>query len=260
MQVYYLLMVKSNFVLAEKIVITEKNTLEEIFERQGRIYTFLNPVSYLLALENKELFGCFDGIFADGSILVLAIRLLYGKRVTRRSFDMTSIVPELLNYVTKNDKTIYIVASKQEAVDRAVEIIRECYPAVKIIGYRNGYFSSEEEMRMETEHIVELNPDFLIVGMGVLIQEDFLFRVKKNGYLGVGFTCGGFIHQTSKSEINYYPKWVNKMNMRFVYRMYKEKHTRKRYLLAAFLFPLKFIRERFFLQRYNKLLCHQNEK
>lgn len=86
---------------------------------------------------------------------------------------MTSIVPKLLDYVIENDKTIYIVASKQEAVERAVEIIRECYPAVKIIGYRNGYFSSEKEMRMEAEHIVELNPDFLIVGMGVLMQEDF---------------------------------------------------------------------------------------
>jgi len=253
-------MIKCNSVLIRKIVITEDFSLNEIFERRGRIYTFLNPVSYLLALENKEIFGSFNGIFADGSILVSAIRLLYSKRITRRSFDMTSIVPKLLDYVIENDKTIYIVASKQEAVERAVEIIRECYPAVKIIGYRNGYFSSEKEMRMEAEHIVELNPDFLIVGMGVLMQEDFLFRVKKNGYLGVGFTCGGFIHQTFKSEINYYPKWVDKINMRFVYRMYKEKHTRKRYLLAAFLFPLRFIGERFFWQRYNKLLCHQNEK
>lgn len=238
-------MVKSNFVIIEKIVVTEKSTLKEIFERQGQIYTFLNPVSYLLALENKELFGRFDGIFADGSILVFAIRLLYGKRITRRSFDMTSIVPKLFDYVTENDKTIYIVASKQEVVEKAVGIIKKSYPAVKIMGYRNGYFSSEEEMRMEIEHIVELNPDFLIVGMGVLMQEDFLLRVNRNGYLGVGFTCGGFIHQTSKNEINYYPRWVNKMNMRFIYRMYKEKHTRKRYLLAAFLFPLKFLRERF---------------
>ena len=253
-------MIKYKSVLIRKIAVTEDYLLSEIFNRKERIYTFLNPVSYLLALENKELFDCFDGIFADGSLLVAAIRLLYGKRITRRSFDMTSIVPKLFDYVSENDKTIYIVASKQEEVEKAVEIMKKCYPAVKIMGYRNGYFSSEEEIRMEIEHIVELNPDFLIVGMGVLIQEDFLFRVKKNGYLGVGFTCGGFIHQTSKNEINYYPKWVDKMNMRFVYRMYKEKHTRKRYLLAAFLFPPKFISERFFGQRYNKLLCHQNEK
>ena len=250
----------SRSVLIRKIISTEDFLLNEILERKGQIYTFLNPVSYLFALENKELFGRFDGIFADGSILVLAIRLLYGKRVTRRSFDMTSIVPKLLDYAVENDKTIYIVASKQVATERAVEIIRKCYPAVRIIGYRNGYFSSEEEMRIEAEHIVELNPDFLIVGMGVLMQEDFLYRVKRNGYLGIGFTCGGFIHQTSKNEINYYPRWVDKMNMRFIYRICKEKHTRKRYLLAAFLFPLRFIEERVFGQRYDKQLCHQNEK
>lgn len=239
-------MIKCKSVLIRKLVITEDFSLNEIFERRGRMYTFLNPVSYLLALENKEVFGCFDGIFADGSILVSAIRLLYGKRITRRSFDMTSLVPELLDYVCKNDKTIYIVASKKEEVERSIELIMKNHPTVRIVGYRNGYFSSDEEMRIEAEHIVELNPDFLIVGMGILLQEDFLYRVKRSGYLGVGFTCGGFIHQTSKNEINYYPRWVDKMNMRFIYRMYKEKHTRKRYLLAAFLFPVKFGRERFF--------------
>ena len=107
----------SRSVLIRKIISTEDFLLNEIFERQGQIYTFLNPVSYLFALENKELFGRFDGIFADGSILVLAIRLLYGKRVTRRSFDMTSIVPKLLDYAVENDKTIYIVASKQVATE-----------------------------------------------------------------------------------------------------------------------------------------------
>ena len=55
-------MIKCNSVLIRKIVITEDFSLNEIFERRGRIYTFLNPVSYLLALENKEIFGIFDGI------------------------------------------------------------------------------------------------------------------------------------------------------------------------------------------------------
>ena len=55
-------MIKCNSVLIRKIVITEDFSLNEIFERRGRIYTFLNPVSYLLALENKEIFGSFDGI------------------------------------------------------------------------------------------------------------------------------------------------------------------------------------------------------
>mgnify|MGYP002228405091 FL=1 len=120
------------------------------------------------------------------------------------------------------------MASKQEQVEKAVEIFCERYPKVKFAGYRNGYFANEDEMEQEAKHITELNPDFLIVGMGALMQEKFLLKVKRAGYQGIGFTCGGFIHQTSKNEIDYYPAWVDKTNLRFIYRMWKEPHTRKR--------------------------------
>ena len=232
--------------LVQKILAAESFSLDEVFTERGRIYTFLNPVSYLSALEHKPLFEGFDGIFADGSILVAAIRLIYGKRVTRRSFDMTSLAPELLSYAETHDKSVYIVASRQEQVEKAVGIFMERYPKLSVVGYRNGYFASEAEMEKEAERIAALNPDFLIVGMGIVMQERFLLKVHENGYQGIGFTCGGFIHQTAKNEIDYYPAWADKLNLRFVYRMYKEKHTRKRYLQAAFLFPARFICERLF--------------
>lgn len=232
--------------LTKIIIKTEGAIFKDIISEKGKIYTFLNPVSYLSAIDNKELFSKFDGIFADGSLLVSAIKLVYGTSVTRRSFDMTSIAPELLEYAENSGKTVYIVASKQEQVERAVEIFRERYPKLNIAGFRNGYFSSESEMDIEARKIAELNPDFVIVGMGILMQERFLLKVKDAGFKGIGFTCGGFIHQTAKNEIDYYPDWVDRTNLRFVYRMYKEPHTRKRYLQAAFLFPARFIWERLF--------------
>lgn len=233
-------------VLVDKIIKTDTFDEELLLETRGRAYTFLNPVSYLSALDNKELFAKFDGIFADGSILVSAIKLLYGKNVTRRSFDMTSMAPVLLDFANRNGKSVYIVASRQEQVEQAVEIFKERYPNLIFAGYRNGYFSSESEMDIEARKIAELNPDFVIVGMGILMQERFLLKVKDAGFKGIGFTCGGFIHQTAKNEIDYYPDWVDRTNLRFVYRMYKEPHTRKRYLQAAFLFPARFIWERLF--------------
>lgn len=233
-------------ILVNKIVSTERLTLSTLFTLNNKIYTFLNPVSYLSALDNKEIFGKFDGIFADGSLLVAAIKYAYHQTVTRRSFDMTSIAPELLHFAEISQRTLYIVASKQEQVERAVEIFKERYPKLRLAGYRNGYFSSEKEMAVEAEHITQLQPDFLIVGMGIIMQEKFLLKVKEAGYRGIGFTCGGFIHQTARNEIDYYPSWVDKMNIRFLYRMYKEKHTRKRYLQAAVLFPARFLYERFF--------------
>ena len=119
-------------ILISHILRTNLRGLDNLFMDKGKIYTFLNPVSYLMALDRKDLFGQFDGIFADGSILVAAIRLLYGITVKRRSFDMTSMAPELFRFAENNGKMLYIVASKQEQVEKAVEIFKERYPKLKL--------------------------------------------------------------------------------------------------------------------------------
>ncbi len=232
--------------LVKKLLEAKSADVFSLFQHQGSIFTFLNPVSYLDALKNKDLFSKFDGIFADGSVLVAAIRMLYGKKVERRSFDMTSVAPQLFDYAVQNNKSVYIVASKQEQVEKAVAIFKEKWTGLNIIGFRNGYFSSQEEQAQEAMHIAEVNPDFLIVGMGAVMQEKFLILAKEKGFKGVGFTCGGFIHQVAQGDMDYYPAWVDKWNLRFVYRFFKERHTRRRYLKAAFVFPARFIFERFF--------------
>ncbi len=232
--------------IVNTILKTNKEIGDTFIHSHNKIYTFLNPVSYLDALKNKELFFHYDGIFADGSLLVAAIRLLYGVKVTRRSFDMTSVAPQLFNHIQMNHKSIYIVASKQEQVEKAISILQDRYPNLNVVGFRNGYFNNEEEQDLEARYIVELAPDYLIVGMGAIIQEQFLLKVKDVGYNGVGFTCGGFIHQTARGEADYYPAWVDRMNIRFLYRMWKEPHTRKRYIMAGLIFPARFVWERFF--------------
>lgn len=229
--------------LVEKILRSDGLTMEELLERKGSIYTFLNPVSYLNAQKEKDLFQAFDGIFADGSLLVKAIRLLYGRKVMRRSFDMTSLAPVLLRYALQEGKRVAIIASKQEEVEQAVEIIRDQYPGIDITYWRNGYFSSATEIEAEARHIAGIAPDYLIVGMGIVLQEKMLLCAKKEGFEGIGFTCGGFIHQLCGGK-DYYPAWIDSHNLRFVYRMYKEPHTRSRYAKAAIIFPPVFTGER----------------
>lgn len=230
--------------IVDRLISSDTISLKKIFERNMSIYTFLNPVSYLDALNNKILFTKFDGIFADGGLLVKAVQLCYGKKIQRRSFDMTSLAPLLFNYAQKYGKTIAIVASTQDCIENAVKTLTILYPKLMIQYFRNGYFNTNEE-KMDTVHkIVLLKPDFLIVGMGIVKQEDFLLKVKDAGYLGVGFTCGGFIHQIAKDKAEYYPEWIDRHGLRFIYRMYKEPHTRYRYFKTAFVFPIIFLKER----------------
>lgn len=234
--------------LIAKIVESEEK-LNTLFERQSAIYTFLNPVSYLDAQKNVDLFVAFDGVFSDGVLLTNTIKGLYGMEVSRNSFDMTSIAPKLFDDAIKNGKSIYIVASKENEVRKAISILNDNYPELKIIGFRNGYFKDDADMDDAISKIIEMSPDYLIVGMGIVKQETFLLRAKNSGFKGIGFSCGGFIHQTSKNLINYYPNWVDKHDFRFLYRMLKEPHTRKRYFRASFVFPLVSFKNKFFSKK-----------
>lgn len=230
--------------LIEKILATDKMSVEELLKEGKGIYTFLNPVSYLDALKHKDLFVAFDGIFADGGLLVKAIKGTYGITVKRRSFDMTSLAPIVFSYAAKTGKSVAIVATKQEMIEKAVGNLRNSFKGLNVTYYRNGYFKSEDEKDEEAKKIVSIHPDILIVGMGIILQEQFLQKVRDAGYQGLGFTCGGFIHQTAQDKADYYPEWVDKHGLRFFYRMYKEPHTRSRYAKAAFVFPVKFLWEK----------------
>lgn len=231
--------------LCHMIIRTEGVSWETIMCSGPAIITFLNPVSYIYACKNRCLFNRFDGIYADGSLLVKAIKIFYGKKVTRRSCDMTSLVPLVFSYAVRNKKTVCFVGSKQEELDAAIEIMHAAYPGLMIVGSHNGYFENETQTEAVVSEIAsKIKPDFLFIGMGIGKQEEFLVRVKSAGFQGVGFTCGGFIHQTAMGNENYYPAWVDKLNLRFIYRFFKEPHTRSRYIKAFFVFPWYILLER----------------
>ena len=126
-------------ILISHILRTNLRGLDNLFMDKGKIYTFLNPVSYLMALDRKDLFGQFDGIFADGSILVAAIRLLYGITVKRRSFDMTSMAPELFRFAENNGKMLYIVAVLFPALQCKNDVALDIHNWVRLKFYTQIY-------------------------------------------------------------------------------------------------------------------------
>lgn len=233
-------------ILVQKILDSERM---EYLHEKGKVYTFLNPVSYLDALKHKELFSRFDGIFADGSLLVGAIRMLYGKNVTRRSCDWTSIARDVFHRAEDTGETIYLIGTMQEELELTISNFRKHCSKAKIVGGHHGYFSSQEEKVAAVKEMLEAKPDFLLVGMGIVKQEEMLLLAKDMGFEGIGFTCGGFLHQTAQPEVEYYPQWIDRMNLRFLYRMYKEPYTRKRYFMGGLKFPLLFLWDRFFEKR-----------
>ena len=210
-----------------------KNNINKISNQQriqSKLITFLNPHSYLLARNDTELFEKFDKIYLDGIALVKIFRLFRLADVERMSFDMTSLAPVVFSDAVEENKSIYFIGTKPKVIDKAVKTIKSSFSDLEIVGYRDGYFPNDEGRCQSIQAIKSIKPDIVICGMGTPLQEQFLVDLQDAGWGGVGYTCGGFLHQTA-DKIDYYPKWVETYHLRWVYRICDEPKLFKRYFI-----------------------------
>lgn len=226
--------------LIEKIERATKDYPGITFDTPGKIYTCVNSYSYLLLKKRNVAVEEFDGVFVDGISMCWFIRLYWGKKIKRLSFDMTTIAKDFFERCEITGESIYLIGSKQEEIEKAVSEIKKRYPKLNIIEYRNGYLKDEKEKSTTISHIIDLQPNFVVAGLGTPLQENFLFELRNAGFQGISFTCGGFFHQTAKS-IDYYPEWINKYNLRGTYRQLKEKGIFKRNFDTIIAFPVIFL-------------------
>jgi exopolysaccharide biosynthesis WecB/TagA/CpsF family protein len=174
----------------------------------------------------------------DGIFLVYCLRLI-GIRCERRSFDMTSLAPILFKACESNGKSVYFLGSKQEEVKISVQNIQVEFPKLHIAGWNDGYINDQDVTRIG-ELLTENKVDYLIIGMGTPLQEKRAIQFKELGFQGTVYTCGGFLHQSIDNLI-YYPEWINKLNLRWIFRIYDQPELFKRYFLYYPFFIIVFI-------------------
>ncbi len=229
--------------LIKRITTSGKEYPEQLMSTDTcKLYTCINPYSYHIVRKNPQLYSNFDSIFVDGISMCWWIRILWGRKIPRLSFDMSGIAIDLFKKLNckNNNESIYFIGSNKQNIDATIKNINDEYPKINIQGYRNGYFKNETDRKTSLTNIIALNPNFVIVGMGSPLQEKFAVDLKALGYQGSVFTCCGFLHQTS-SKIKYYPDWIDKLNLRAFYRLYKEKGLFKRLYNVLIEFPILFL-------------------
>lgn len=223
----------------DKISSSSDSYPEETFSQAGRIYTCVNPFKYHIVRKHMDTYMAMDGIFVDGILMCKFFKWIWAKNVKRLSFDMTSMARDLFCRINKSGESIYFIGDSQEMVEGAVLKFRESYPGMNIVGYHSGFFRDLKDREAILENISRVAPNYVIIGMGGLIQEQFALDLRNKGYSGIAFTCGGYFHQAS-GNLNYYPEWVNRFNLRAPYRIIKEKNY-KRLWHVLVSFPLLFL-------------------
>jgi exopolysaccharide biosynthesis WecB/TagA/CpsF family protein len=194
------------------------------------LVTFLNPYSYLLMRREQQLLSQFDLVHYDGLALAALMKSI-GVRCERVSFDATSLAPSVLADSAERGLGLYLIGGEPGIVETARDILLQQHSGLNVTGTRHGFFSSQAERAQFIAELAALNPDVVVVGMGTPLQERFLVDLRAAGWRGCGYTCGGFFHQTAKRGAVYYPPLINRLNLRFLYRMWDEPKLTRRYLI-----------------------------
>lgn len=199
-------------------VLTEAT--DALRRKSSWLMTFVNPGSAAIARRHQYFsddLRRFDLVGADGIAVVKTVQWLLKRSIARISFDSTSLAPPIFNLASRDGYTVALCGSAPGVAETAATSIRALYPDLKIIGVFHG-FTDTDQLVLD---IAKLNPAIVICGMGSLRQELFLLKLRDCGWSGVGFSCGGYLDQLSLG-FAYYPPWVDRMNLRFAYRLYKE--------------------------------------
>jgi len=145
---------------------------------------------------------------------------------------------KIVERLYKEGKSFYLIGSKQEVIEKTVSQLKQEYPEVNIVGYRNGYLKSEEEKQKLILDIATKKPDVVFVAMGSPKQELLMEEIAQRHpaiYQGLG---GSFDVYTGFVERA--PKWWVDHNLEFAYRLVKQPSRIKRQVfLFKFLFLVK---------------------
>lgn len=193
-------------------------------------FSFLNPnsLSKLIANCDDEVFEDIE-FFVDGGLLSKILSVLLFRRIQRVSFDYSSIAKNVFDECALRRRRVAIIGSDQGSLDAFGGHLLSSYDFDESnVSLHHGYI--DQTYFLENLSFVK-DYDVVIFGLGAVKQEFFLALLKSIGFKGVAYSCGGFIHQTAMSGGQYYPKWINTLGLRWLYRMYKERGLIKRYFL-----------------------------
>jgi len=170
-----------------------------------------------------------DLINADGQAVVWAAKIL-GKPLPERvaGIDLMENLVELAN---RRHYRIFFFGAKEEIVKKVVDKYSQAYSPDIIAGYRNGYYSKEQEPEI-AQQIADSKADILFVAITSPKKEIFINTykdiIKTPFIMGVGGSFDVVSGMTKRA-----PKWMQRSGLEWLYRVMQEPGRMwKRYLIT----------------------------
>lgn len=224
---------------------SRKTILDLIAKRvENEEKTFIitaNAEIAMYARENKEyleLIKKSNYIVADGIGIVKGAKIL-NENIPER-IPGIELMMDMLEYGNNNEKKVYFYGAKPETIEKMVDILKNKYPKLNIVGYHHGYYDDSDNKIMN--EVIELKPDYVFVAKGCPLQDEWIIKVLDNVDKGIFMGVGGSFDVIS-GNVKRAPKVWQKLNLEWLYRLLGNPQRIGRYV-ALPKFILEVIKDR----------------
>lgn len=183
---------------------------------------------YLRMLQEAEL------CVPDGAGVVWAARYTDKARLER--VPGIDLMQELLKRSEQKGYRVYLLGADRDTIAQAAANLAKRYPQLPLVGYRDGYFTDEQDDAV-IEEIRKHQPDILFVGRSLHNQEPWIERHKHRLQVPVMMGVGGSF-DVFAGKLKRAPAAFQKMHLEWLYRLLQEPRRFTR-MLALPRFVLK---------------------
>lgn len=117
------------------------------------------------------------------------------------------------------ERSFYFIGAKEEVLQQTIAKLKNDFPGINLVGYRNGYFKQEDRETI-IEDVIKSKPDFVFVAMGSPTQENLMTELI-NQYSCVYLGLGGSFDVYS-GNVKRAPKLFIDLKLEWFYRLISE--------------------------------------
>lgn len=140
--------------------------------------------------------------------------------------------------------SLYLLGSEEDVAQEAAAALRRWYPRLRLVGHHHGYFDLDGPHNERViEHLAEVKPDILMVGMGTPKQETWVHKELDRIDAKVIWTVGALFDYVS-GRTPRAPRWLSDNGLEWIYRLAIEpRRMWRRYLLGNPIFLKRVMNE-----------------
>lgn len=197
----------------------------------------------------KQIVNSADLCVPDGAGLLWASRYIRKSHALTQRVTGVDLIWKLAQIGESKGYRFYLLGGKPGVGEQTALVLKTKYPNLKIVGISQGRpesiqsnikFDSEIFEKKLVSSISKLKPDILLVAYGAPKQDKFIFKYKKELNVPVMMGVGGSFDFIS-GRIKRAPRWMQKIGLEWLFRLFVEPKRLNRIITATIRFPLKVI-------------------